>query len=64
MESKQYLSESEVSSLTGLATPTLRNYRHLCKGIPYIKVGRRVLYDLDDVENFMADHRIETVPCR
>ena len=57
--SKRYLSETEVADHTGIAVSTLRNYRHLGKGIPYIKMGSRVLYDLSDVEEFMQSHKIQ-----
>ena len=55
---KFYLTEKDVAARTRLKLPTLRNHRHLSKGIPYIKVGRSVRYDPDDVENFMQRHRI------
>ncbi|MFC1657479.1 helix-turn-helix transcriptional regulator [Candidatus Moduliflexota bacterium] len=56
---KQYLSEVEVSDRTGIATPTLRNHRHQRKGIPYIKVGRRVLYDVLDVDGYLQKRKIK-----
>lgn len=56
---KQYINEKIVSEMTGFALPTLRNHRHLRKGIPYIKAGRSVKYDLADVESYMERHRID-----
>lgn len=56
---KTYLLETEVSERTKLKLPTLRNHRHLHKGIPYIKFGRSVRYDPDDVERYMQSHRID-----
>jgi predicted DNA-binding transcriptional regulator AlpA len=55
---KPLLTEKAVSELTGLKLPTLRNHRHLCKGIPYIKVERTVRYDLADIEQYLRSHRI------
>ena len=55
----RWIGEREVSALTGLALPTLRNARSLRKGIPYAKVGSAVRYSLDDVIRFMEDHRVE-----
>ena len=55
---KRYLPEKSVCEMTGIAIPTLRNHRHLRKGIPYIKVGRKVLYDVLDVDNHMENHKI------
>ncbi len=56
---KSYITEQKVSEITSLKLPTLRNHRHLSKGIPYIKVGRSVRYDPADVEAFMQKHRID-----
>jgi hypothetical protein len=55
---KQYIKEEKVSEITGLKLPTLRNHRHLRKGIPYIKIGKSVRYDPEDVYNFMEKRRI------
>ena len=51
---KPFLNESEVASITGRALATLRNDRHLRRGIPYLKVSKRsIRYRLPDVMNFM-----------
>jgi hypothetical protein len=56
---KPYLNEEEVSLITGRAISTLRNDRHLRRGIPYLKIGRRaVRYKLDDTLSFMEARRI------
>ena len=56
---KPYLLEKETAMLTRLAVSTLRNDRHLHRGIPYLKVGkRRVLYRLHDVLAYMEARRI------
>jgi hypothetical protein len=55
---KQYIREKQVAEITSLKLPTLRNHRFLGKGIPYIKVGKTVLYDPDDVIAFMESHRV------
>jgi len=54
----RYLKESEVAKLTKIALQTLRNHRHECRGIPYLKIGRMVRYAFDDVENYMQAKRI------
>lgn len=57
---KDYLTEQTVSEKTKIKLPTLRNHRHLCKGIPYLKLsGRCVRYDPDDVDAYMQKHRID-----
>lgn len=55
-----YLNEKEVSRFTGRALSTLRNERFNRKGIPYIKIGRSVRYNSEDVVTFMENRKIET----
>jgi len=56
----RYVTEREVSKITSRALPTLRNDRHLGKGIPYVKVGRSVRYSLTDIIEFMEGKKIKT----
>jgi predicted DNA-binding transcriptional regulator AlpA len=59
MENKtRYITEKEVSSITGLALSTLRNDRATLRRIPYCKVGRSVRYLMEDVINFMESNKI------
>ena len=61
MENKvQYLKEQEVSSLTGIALPTLRNHRSKGCGLPYIKFGSAVRYSNQDVIDYFERHKIQT----
>ena len=53
-----YLDERKVSKITGRALSTLRNDRHLRRGIPYIKCGRQVKYSLADVIQFMESRKV------
>jgi len=57
---KPYLTEKEVSALTGRAVATLRNQRHLRKGFPYLKPkgGRAVRYKTADIIKEMEEVRI------
>jgi len=57
-ESIKYLSEKEVSGVTGIALSTLRNHRSLRKGIPYSKIFRSIKYSVADVLDFMESHKI------
>ena len=60
MESKtRYITEKEVSNITGLALSTLRNDRATLRRIPYCKVGRSVRYLMDDVIHFMEASKIK-----
>jgi hypothetical protein len=55
-----YLKEEEVSEITGLALSTLRNNRSKRCGIPFIKIGRSIRYNFEDVVIFMESKRIIT----
>ena len=56
----KYITENEVAELTSLSVQRLRNDRFQQKGIPYVKIGRSVRYDLEDVINFMESRKIQT----
>ena len=56
----QYIDEKEVSKITGRALPTLRNDRALNRNLPYVKFGRSVRYNLQDVIEFMESRKIHT----
>ena len=58
MDNERYLTEKEVSKLTRRALQTLRNDRHRCRGFPYVKIGRSVRYDLEDVVGYMEAKKI------
>ena len=60
----KYLNEKQASAITGFALPTLRNHRHLGKGIPYVKAGKSVRYNQKDVVDYMERHKIETADSR
>jgi hypothetical protein len=60
MDIPKYIEEREVARITGFALSTLRNNRFKGAGIPYLKIGRSVRYNLKDVVDFMEKHRIET----
>ncbi len=56
---KPYLNETETAALTGRAVSTLRNERHLRRGLPYLKISKRTIkYRLQDVLSFMEGRRI------
>lgn len=56
---KPFLNEMETAELTGRAVSTLRNERHLQRGIPYLKISKRsIRYKLNDVLSYMERQRI------
>jgi predicted DNA-binding transcriptional regulator AlpA len=60
MNIPKYIDEREVAKITGFALSTLRNNRFKGEGISYVKVGRSVRYNLEDVVAFMEAHRVQT----
>ena len=60
MESEaKYIKEDEVSRVTGMALSTLRNARHLGRGIPYCKIGSSCRYSWQDVIDYMEARKIQ-----
>jgi len=59
-EEQQYLTDTQVSELTGIGLSTLRNHRVKKVGMSYIKYGRAVRYKKADVIAYMDAHRIKT----
>ena len=55
---KEYLTEREVSQLTGRALSTLRNDRQKAKGFPFVRWGRFVRYRRKDVIDFMESRKV------
>jgi predicted DNA-binding transcriptional regulator AlpA len=60
MSEKKWINEKEVSALTGIALPTLRNHRFLGRGLPYTKTFKSIRYSTEDVIQFMESRRIAT----
>ena len=58
MGETRFINENETSVITGLSVQTLRNWRFQGKGIPYVKAGRSVRYQYQDVIAYMEDRRI------
>jgi predicted DNA-binding transcriptional regulator AlpA len=54
----RWLTENEVSLITGRALSTLRNERSQGRGLRYAKIGRSVRYRLSDVMAFMESHLV------
>lgn len=53
----RYMTTQEVAQLLRAPAETVRFWRHIGKGPPSFKVGRRVLYAVEDVEAFIAKAR-------
>jgi excisionase family DNA binding protein len=53
----EYLTTVEVAEKLRTSPETVRFWRHVGKGPASFKVGRKVLYAVEDVEAFIADAR-------
>ncbi len=56
--SPDLVSAEEVAQLTGLSVETLAQWRSQRRGIPYLKIGRSVRYDLLDVQEYLRGCRV------
>lgn len=57
-DSPSLLSAEQVSELTGLSVETLAQWRSQRRGLPYLKIGRMVRYDLTDVQAYLRGCRV------
>ena len=56
---KRLFTEKEVSVITEIPVMTLQSHRHLRRGLPFIRIGNLVRYDLVEVEQFLIDQTIK-----
>ena len=59
--STRYLTTAEVAEMLRTPIETVRYWRHVDKGPKSFKVGRRVLYAVEDVEAWVAEARLAGV---
>jgi len=61
MEAKvsRVIDDNEAANELGLAVQTLRNWRNKCKGPPYLKIGRSIRYQVEDIETYKRKKRID-----
>jgi excisionase family DNA binding protein len=55
---KSLLTAEEVASITGLSLETLAQCLSQRRGLPYLKIGRTVRYDLADVQAYLEGCRV------
>jgi predicted DNA-binding transcriptional regulator AlpA len=58
-ESKRLLNTKEAAKFLNLAEQTLHNYRFTCKPPNYVKIGRRIMYKLSDLDDFIESNRVK-----
>lgn len=54
------LSTKQVSDMTGVSEPTVRYWRHMGQGPVSFKIGRRVVYRREAVEQWIAEQEKAT----
>lgn len=58
MDTPKYVTEKKVAEIMGYAVQTLRNQRFRGAGPTYIKLDRAIRYSLEDVFNYMEQHKV------
>jgi predicted DNA-binding transcriptional regulator AlpA len=58
-EQSPAVDDREAARILGQAVQTLRNWRFLRKGPPWIKQGRSVRYLLEDIQAYKLKNRID-----
>jgi hypothetical protein len=53
------LTTKQVAKILNCAEGTLHNHRSRCVGIPYYKIGKKVVYHVKDVEDYLRKQRVE-----
>ena len=60
---KKTISSKEVEEIYGISTGTLANMRYLKKiYLPYYKIGKKVMYKVDDIEKWLYQKPIQAEP--
>lgn len=55
---KKNFNDKMAAEYLGLSVQTLRNWRCQCRGPTYLKMGRSVRYQLEDLEEYKRNRRI------
>ncbi len=53
------INEREASKVLNIAAQTLRNWRYLQKGPPYIRAGGAIRYKTEDLKSWVDKKRID-----
>ncbi len=55
---RKFVGECEVAEVLNGSKYTLRNDRSQNRGLPYYRCGRRILYDLDEVLEYIEMRKV------
>ena len=53
------LTDIEAAKFLGLKPQTMRNWRFQMKGPAYLKMGKRVVYTVEDLKKYQVKKRID-----
>lgn len=59
-DQKRYLSEKQTAEYIGLSVKTLQRMRAHGTGMPFVKAGSRVLYDIADLDTYMNARKVQS----
>ena len=54
-----YINERQAAERYNVAIQTLRNWRSVRKGPPYIKLERLVRYAVEETDRYFQSHRVD-----
>ena len=54
--STRHLNQVQLADRWNISPRTLERWRWIGEGIAYLKIGGRVVYRLDDIERYEAEH--------
>ncbi len=56
-EARRFLNKKELAKFLGLSVYTVDSWVSQRREIPFVKMGRRVMFDLQDVENWLEERK-------
>jgi hypothetical protein len=56
---QEFGTEADVEQITGRKRGTLQKDRYVGRGFPFYRVGRKILYDLDEVREIVRRARVD-----
>ncbi len=58
MTENMTLNHNQAAEYLGVAAQTLYNWRHETRGPDYVKMGRKIVYRLSDLDHFIESQKI------
>jgi len=53
-----YVTDHELAEMLGVSRKTITRYSDQVDGMPYVRLGRRRLYDLGEVRRWLAEREV------